>query len=116
MSDDENVVAKVLVGEDGELTEKTAQQLVLEDLGGIMEVLPPLAERDFMEADRPDQVAKESAQGAQTVSYVVRLGSTVQPGSGEVELNCSGRAVGDSEASHPSVEGAAAGRRDAGHA
>ncbi|MGY4957967.1 hypothetical protein [Streptomyces nigrescens] len=63
-SDDEKVVAKVLVGEGGELTEKSAQQLVLEDLDRIMEVLPPLAERDFMEADRLDRVAKESAQGA----------------------------------------------------
>ncbi|MEU7719159.1 hypothetical protein [Streptomyces tibetensis] len=63
-SDDEKVVAKVLLGEGGELTEKTAQQLVLEDLDRIMEVLPPLAERDFMEADRLERAAKESAQGA----------------------------------------------------
>ncbi|MGW7463862.1 hypothetical protein ACWGJT_03945 [Streptomyces xantholiticus] len=62
--DDEKVVAKVLIGEGGELTERTAQQLVLEDLDRIMEVLPPLAERDFMEADRLDRVSKESAQGA----------------------------------------------------
>ncbi|WP_158697208.1 hypothetical protein [Streptomyces hokutonensis] len=63
-SDDERVVAKILIGEGGELTEKTAQQLVLEDLDRIMEVLPPLAERDFMEADRLERAAKESAQGA----------------------------------------------------
>ncbi|MEU2776638.1 hypothetical protein ABZ646_27910 [Streptomyces sp. NPDC007162] len=63
-SDDEKVVAKVLIGEGGELTEKSAQQLVLEDLDRIMEVLPPLAERDFMEADRLDSAAKEFAQGA----------------------------------------------------
>ncbi|WP_198549477.1 hypothetical protein [Streptomyces kanasensis] len=63
-SDDETVVAKVLIGAGGELTEKTAQQLVLEDLDRIMEVLPPLAERDFMEADRLERAAKESAQGA----------------------------------------------------
>ncbi|MGW0826686.1 hypothetical protein [Streptomyces sp. NPDC002845] len=63
-SDDENVVAKVLIGQGGELTEKTAQQLVLEDLDRVMEVLPPLAEREFMEADRLDRAAKESAQGA----------------------------------------------------
>jgi hypothetical protein len=63
-SDDEKVVAKVLIGEGGELTEKTAQQLVLEDLDRIMEVLPPLAERDFMEADRLERAAKESTQGA----------------------------------------------------
>jgi hypothetical protein len=63
-SDDERVVAKVLIGEGGELTEKSAQQLVLEDLDRIMEVLPPLAERDFMEADRLESAAKESAQGA----------------------------------------------------
>ncbi|MFF8482016.1 hypothetical protein [Streptomyces antibioticus] len=63
-SDDEKVVAKVLIGEGGELTEKSAQQLVLEDLDRIMEVLPPLAERDFMEADRLESAAKESAQGA----------------------------------------------------
>ncbi|MCC9706152.1 hypothetical protein E4N62_13270 [Streptomyces sp. MNU76] len=62
--DDERVVAKVLIGEGGELTEKSAQQLVLEDLDRIMEVLPPLAERDFMEADRLESAAKESAQGA----------------------------------------------------
>ncbi|MEU9189840.1 hypothetical protein AB0D14_35950 [Streptomyces sp. NPDC048484] len=57
-------MAKVLIGEGGELTEKSAQQLVLEDLDRIMEVLPPLAERDFMEADRLESAAKESAQGA----------------------------------------------------
>ncbi|MFD5264874.1 hypothetical protein [Streptomyces sp. NPDC058335] len=63
-SGDETVVAKVLIGQGGELTEKTAQQLVLEDLDRVMEVLPPLAEREFMEADRLDRAAKESAQGA----------------------------------------------------
>jgi hypothetical protein len=63
-SDDENVVAKVLVGEGGELTEKTAQQLVLEDVDRIMGILPALAEREFMEADRLEHAAKEAAQGA----------------------------------------------------
>ncbi|MEW2623680.1 hypothetical protein [Streptomyces sp. NPDC048106] len=63
-ADDENVVAKVLVGEGGELTEKTAQQLVLEDVDRIMEILPALAEREFMEADRLEHAAKEAAQGA----------------------------------------------------
>jgi hypothetical protein len=63
-ADDEKVVAKVLLGGGGELTEKTAQQLVLEDLGRVMEVLPGLAEREFMEADRLEHAAKEAAQGA----------------------------------------------------
>ncbi|WP_030574608.1 hypothetical protein [Streptomyces aureocirculatus] len=61
---DDQVVAKVVLGEGGELTEKTARQLVLQDLDRIVEVLPPLAERDFREADRLDQQAKESTQGA----------------------------------------------------
>lgn len=61
---DDQVVAKVVLGEGGELTEKTARQLVLQDLDRIIEVLPPLAERDFREADRLDQQAKESTQGA----------------------------------------------------
>ncbi|MEE1797310.1 hypothetical protein PUR57_01155 [Streptomyces sp. JV176] len=61
---DDQVVAKVVLGEGGELTEKTARQLVLHDLDRIIEVLPPLAERDFREADRLDQQAKESTQGA----------------------------------------------------
>ncbi|MEU9381949.1 hypothetical protein AB0D38_13505 [Streptomyces sp. NPDC048279] len=61
---DERVIAKVVLGEGGELTEKTARQLVLQDLDRIIEVLPQLAERDFREADRLDQQAKESAQGA----------------------------------------------------
>ncbi|MFJ9324610.1 hypothetical protein [Streptomyces globisporus] len=61
---DDQVIAKVVLGEGGELTEKTARQLVLHDLDRIIEVLPPLAERDFREADRLDQQAKESTQGA----------------------------------------------------
>lgn len=61
---DDQVVAKVILGEGGELTEKTARQLVLQDLDRIVEVLPPFAERDFREADRLDQQAKESTQGA----------------------------------------------------
>ncbi|MGW1709603.1 hypothetical protein ACWCP8_29925 [Streptomyces sp. NPDC002206] len=61
---DDNVVAKVVLGEGGELTEKTARQLVLQDLDRIIDVLPPLAERDFREADRLDQQAKEPTQGA----------------------------------------------------
>ncbi|WP_332840708.1 integrase core domain-containing protein [Streptomyces malaysiensis] len=37
-------------------------------------------------------------------------------GAGYVELDCSGRLVGDRRAADPTVEGAAAGRRNAGHA
>lgn len=37
---------------------------MVQDLGSIIDVLPPLAERDFREADRLDQQAKESTQGA----------------------------------------------------
>ncbi|MFJ8676284.1 hypothetical protein [Streptomyces sp. NPDC093589] len=63
-SDEEKVVAKVLIDENGELTEKTAQQLVLEDVDRIMEVIPPLAERHFMEADQAERAAKRSTQDA----------------------------------------------------
>lgn len=62
--DDEKVVAKVLIDEQGELTEKTARQLVIEDVDRIMEVIPPLAERHFMEADQAEHAAKRSAQDA----------------------------------------------------
>lgn len=37
-------------------------------------------------------------------------------GAGHLELDCSGQAAGDREAADPAVEGASAGRRDAGHA
>lgn len=50
-----------------------------------------------------------------TVSYVVIARWAVY-GAGYVELDCSGWAVGDREAADPTVEGAAAGRWDAGHA
>ncbi|MEU6314054.1 hypothetical protein [Streptomyces sp. NPDC047014] len=63
-ADDEQVVAKVLIGEGGEITEKTARQLVIEDTDRIFEVLPPLAERCYMEADRLDHVAKEASEEA----------------------------------------------------
>jgi hypothetical protein len=53
--------------------------------------------------------------GLKTVSYVA-MGRWVRHGAGYVELDCSGRAVGDRGAADPSVEGAAAGRRHAGHA
>ncbi|WP_030722186.1 hypothetical protein [Streptomyces sp. NRRL S-237] len=61
-TDDEQVVAKVLIGEGGEITEKTARQLIIEDTDRIFEVLPPLAERCYMEADRLDRVAKEASE------------------------------------------------------
>ncbi|MFE1876658.1 hypothetical protein ACFW9N_38325 [Streptomyces sp. NPDC059496] len=57
-------MAKVLIGEGGEITEKTARQLVIEDTDRIFEVLPPLAERCYMEADRLDHVAKEASEEA----------------------------------------------------
>ncbi|MFE5523009.1 hypothetical protein ACFQ9Q_35650 [Streptomyces virginiae] len=63
-ADDEQVVAKVLIGEGGEITEKTSRQLVIEDTDRIFEVLPPLAERCYMEADRLDHVAKEASEEA----------------------------------------------------
>jgi hypothetical protein len=63
-ADDEKVVAKVLIDENGELTEKTARQLVIEDIDRIMEVIPPLADRHFMEADQAERAAKRSAQDA----------------------------------------------------
>ncbi|MFF4323331.1 hypothetical protein [Streptomyces sp. NPDC001568] len=63
-TDDEQVVAKVLIGEGGEITEKTARQLVIEDTDRIFEVLPPLAERCYIEADRLDHVAKEASEEA----------------------------------------------------
>ncbi|MEU8960512.1 hypothetical protein AB0C89_02200, partial [Streptomyces sp. NPDC048491] len=63
-SDEDRVVAKVLVDQNGELTEKTARQLVIEDVDRIMEVIPPLAERHFMEADQAELAAKRSAQDA----------------------------------------------------
>ncbi|MHC3455927.1 hypothetical protein [Streptomyces prasinus] len=50
-----------------------------------------------------------------TVSYV-GLARWVGHGAGYVELDCSGRAVGDREAADSTVQGAATGRRDAGHA
>ena len=50
-----------------------------------------------------------------TVSYV-GAARWARHGAGYVELDCSGRAVGDRGAADPAVEGAAAGRRDAGHA
>ena len=50
-----------------------------------------------------------------TVSYVVIARWTVY-GAGYVELDCSGRAVGDRRAADPTVEGAATGRLNAGHA
>ncbi|MFD0655377.1 helix-turn-helix domain-containing protein [Streptomyces malaysiensis subsp. malaysiensis] len=50
-----------------------------------------------------------------TVSYVVIARWAVY-GAGYVELDCSGRLVGDRRAADPTVEGAAAGRRNAGHA
>jgi hypothetical protein len=49
-----------------------------------------------------------------TVSYVV-VGRWSSHGEGYVELDCAGRAVGDREAADPAVEGAAAGRWNAGH-
>jgi hypothetical protein len=49
-----------------------------------------------------------------TVSYVVIARWAVY-GAGYVELDCSGRAVGDRRAADPTVEGAATGRRNAGH-
>ncbi|MFB7609933.1 hypothetical protein [Streptomyces gardneri] len=61
---EEKVVAKVLIDENGELTEKTARQLVIEDIDRIMEVIPPLADRHFMEADQAERAAKRSAQDA----------------------------------------------------
>ena len=48
------------------------------------------------------------------MSYVVIARRSVY-GAGYVELDCSGRAVRDREAVDPTVEGAAAGRRNAGH-
>ncbi|MFE5482951.1 hypothetical protein [Streptomyces sp. NPDC056527] len=63
-TDHEKVVAKVLIDENGELTEKTARQLVIEDVDRIMEVIPPLADRHFMEADQAELAAKRSAQEA----------------------------------------------------
>jgi energy-coupling factor transporter ATP-binding protein EcfA2 len=48
------------------------------------------------------------------VSYVV-ITSWAVHGAGYVELDCSGRVVGDRGAADPTVEGASAGRRDAGH-
>ncbi len=53
--------------------------------------------------------------GAKTVSYVVRRRWS-RYGAGYVELDCSGRVVGDRGAADPSVESAAAGRWNAGHA
>jgi hypothetical protein len=50
-----------------------------------------------------------------TVSYLVRRRWSVYR-AGYVELDCSGRAVGDREAVDPTVEGAASGRRNSGHA
>ncbi|MEW2291017.1 hypothetical protein [Streptomyces sp. NPDC047841] len=50
-----------------------------------------------------------------TVSYVVIARWAVY-GAGYVRLDCSGRAVGDREAVDPTAEGAATGRRNAGHA
>ncbi|MFJ2913560.1 hypothetical protein ACIO8F_30030 [Streptomyces sp. NPDC087228] len=52
---------------------------------------------------------------AKSVSYV-GLARWAGHGAGYVELDCSGRAVGDREAAGPAVEGAAAGRWNAGHA
>jgi hypothetical protein len=49
-----------------------------------------------------------------TVSYVVRRPLT-QYG-GNMELDCAGWTVGDCEAADPAVKGAAAGRRNVGHA
>ncbi|MFD5163480.1 helix-turn-helix domain-containing protein [Streptomyces hawaiiensis] len=47
---------------------------------------------------------------------VLRGEASLTPyGAGYVELDCSGRAVGDREAADPTIEGAAAGRRNAGH-
>ncbi|MGW2477605.1 hypothetical protein [Streptomyces sp. NPDC001665] len=64
-TDDERIVAKVLLGEGGELTEKSAQQAVLEDLDRIVGgLLPQLAESDFMEADRLEGKAKQCADRA----------------------------------------------------
>ncbi|MER5775495.1 hypothetical protein ABT144_14595 [Streptomyces sp. NPDC002039] len=63
-ADDEQVVAKVLIGEGGEITEKTSRQLVIEDTDRIFEVLPPLAERCYMEADRLDHVANVASEEA----------------------------------------------------
>ncbi len=54
-------------------------------------------------------------QEPKTVSYVVRRRCFVH-GAGYMELDCSGRAVGDRETADPAVEGAAAGRRNTGHA
>lgn len=51
---------------------------------------------------------------SKTVSYVV-IGRWARYGAGYMELDCSGWAVGDREAADPAVEGAAAGRRNAGH-
>ena len=53
-------------------------------------------------------------KAAKTVSYVVISRWSVY-GAGCVELDCSGRAVGDREAADPTVEGAATGRRHTRH-
>ncbi|MGW1656187.1 hypothetical protein [Streptomyces atratus] len=68
-------------------------------------------------ADRPDLALGHYREPLprKTVSYVVIARWAVH-GAGYVELDCSGRAVGDCEAADPAVEAAAAGRRDAGHA
>jgi hypothetical protein len=49
-----------------------------------------------------------------TVSYVV-IARWVVHGAGYVELDCSGRAVGDRRTADPTVQGPAAGRGNAGH-
>ncbi|MDQ0710626.1 hypothetical protein QFZ55_000078 [Streptomyces luteogriseus] len=49
------------------------------------------------------------------VHRVPVIAQLVQADEDTVELDCSGRAVGDREAADPTIEGAAAGRRNAGH-
>jgi hypothetical protein len=59
-------------------------------------------------------LAEQEKRATYTVSYVV-VGRWSSHGEGYVELDCAGRAVGDREAADPAVEGAAAGRWNAGH-
>jgi hypothetical protein len=66
----------------------------------------------------PPPCGRELNDGSNgATSYGVLCGDrSVVHGADYVELNCSGRAVGDCRVADPTVEGAATARRNAGHA
>jgi len=71
-------------------------------------------EAEYGHDDCGDDGQPLQAGATKTVSYVVRRTLT-RHGAGNMELDRGGRVVGDRQAVDPSIAGASAGRRNAGH-